>query len=110
MKLEDYFDFLSPDDIRLKGHRIGIDNVLAYYLQWGFKKVCSVAFRHRALALKTLFQIFADFLISSALRLKATLRTISKKFSTRFAGNKKESKKTKDQRTDCPERTVRTES
>jgi uncharacterized protein (DUF433 family) len=33
MKLEDYFDFLSPDDIRLKGHRIGIDNVLAYYLQ-----------------------------------------------------------------------------
>jgi len=33
MKLEDYFDFLSPDDIRLKGHRIGIDNVLAYYVQ-----------------------------------------------------------------------------
>ena len=32
MKLEDYFDFLSPDDIRLKGHRIGIDDVLSYYL------------------------------------------------------------------------------
>ncbi len=32
MKLEDYFDFLSPDDIRLKGHRIGIDDVLDYYL------------------------------------------------------------------------------
>ena len=31
--LEDYFDFLSPDDIRLKGHRIGIDNVLEYYLE-----------------------------------------------------------------------------
>lgn len=29
--LEDYFEFLSPDDIRLKGHRIGIDNVLDYY-------------------------------------------------------------------------------
>ncbi len=25
--LEDYFEFLSPDDIQLKGHRIGIDNV-----------------------------------------------------------------------------------
>jgi uncharacterized protein (DUF433 family) len=32
-KLEDYFDFLSADDICLKGHRIGIDNVLNYYLE-----------------------------------------------------------------------------
>lgn len=33
MQLEDYFIFLSADDIRIKGHRIGIDNVLDYYLQ-----------------------------------------------------------------------------
>ncbi|MHC0062862.1 DUF433 domain-containing protein [Nostoc sp. UIC 10890] len=33
MQLEDYFEFLDPDDIRLKGHRIGIDNVIQYYLQ-----------------------------------------------------------------------------
>ncbi len=33
MRLEDYFDFLSPEDIRLKGHRIGIDDVLYYYLE-----------------------------------------------------------------------------
>jgi uncharacterized protein (DUF433 family) len=33
MQLEDYFDFLSPTDIRLKGHRIGIDTVLSYYLE-----------------------------------------------------------------------------
>ncbi|MGK7894707.1 MAG: DUF433 domain-containing protein [Xenococcus sp. (in: cyanobacteria)] len=32
MLLEDYFDFLSPDDIRIKGHRIGIDNVLEPFL------------------------------------------------------------------------------
>ena len=32
-QLEDYFDFLSPDDIRLKGHRIGIDDVLSFYLE-----------------------------------------------------------------------------
>ncbi|WP_036477356.1 DUF433 domain-containing protein [Myxosarcina sp. GI1] len=31
--LEDYFDFCSADDIRLKGHRIGIDTVLNYYLE-----------------------------------------------------------------------------
>jgi uncharacterized protein (DUF433 family) len=33
MNLEDYFEFLSPDDIRFKGHRIGIDDVLYYYLE-----------------------------------------------------------------------------
>jgi uncharacterized protein (DUF433 family) len=33
MKLEDYFIFLSENDIRIKGHRIGIDNVLFYYLE-----------------------------------------------------------------------------
>ncbi|MBG1271669.1 DUF433 domain-containing protein [Nostoc sp. WHI] len=33
MQLEDYFEFLDPDDIRIKGHRIGIDNVIQYYLQ-----------------------------------------------------------------------------
>ena len=39
MQLEDYFDFLgtdvreprSSDAIRIKGHRIGIENVLSYY-------------------------------------------------------------------------------
>jgi uncharacterized protein (DUF433 family) len=33
MQLEDYFEFLDSDDIRIKGHRIGIDNVIQYYLQ-----------------------------------------------------------------------------
>jgi uncharacterized protein (DUF433 family) len=33
MQLEDYFEFLDPDDIRIKVHRIGIDNVIQYYLQ-----------------------------------------------------------------------------
>ena len=33
MQLEDYFEFLSPDDIRIKGHRVGIDDVLYYYLE-----------------------------------------------------------------------------
>jgi uncharacterized protein (DUF433 family) len=32
MQLEDYFEFLDPDDIRIKGHRIGIDDVLALYV------------------------------------------------------------------------------
>lgn len=32
MQLEDYFEFLGPDDIRLKGHRIGIESVLYEYI------------------------------------------------------------------------------
>jgi uncharacterized protein (DUF433 family) len=32
MHLEDYFDFQAPDDIRIKGHRIGIETVLYDYI------------------------------------------------------------------------------
>lgn len=32
MKLEEYFDFLAPDDIRIKGTRIGIESVLYEYI------------------------------------------------------------------------------
>ncbi len=31
MLLEDYLDFVGPDQIRIKGHRIGIEHVLEYY-------------------------------------------------------------------------------
>lgn len=32
MQLEDYFDFLAPNEIRLKGHRIWIEDVLYEYI------------------------------------------------------------------------------
>ncbi|NER99293.1 MAG: DUF433 domain-containing protein [Symploca sp. SIO1B1] len=32
MQLENYFNFLAPDDIRLKGTRIGIETILFDYL------------------------------------------------------------------------------
>lgn len=32
VQLEDYFDFLDPSDIRLKGSRIGIESVLYEYV------------------------------------------------------------------------------
>lgn len=31
MQLEDYLDLISPDVIRLKGHRVGIEDVIARY-------------------------------------------------------------------------------
>jgi uncharacterized protein (DUF433 family) len=33
MQLEDFFDFLDPTDIRLKGSRVGIEHVLYEYIQ-----------------------------------------------------------------------------
>ena len=35
MKLEDYFDFLAPNDIRVKGTRVGIETILLDYLSLG---------------------------------------------------------------------------
>jgi uncharacterized protein (DUF433 family) len=32
MQLEDYFDFLAPNDIRIKGSRVGIESVLYDYI------------------------------------------------------------------------------
>lgn len=33
MRLEDYFEFIEPDQIRIKGHRIGIESILRKYLE-----------------------------------------------------------------------------
>ncbi len=35
MDLDDYFDILAPDDIRIKGTRIGIESVLYEYIHRG---------------------------------------------------------------------------
>ncbi len=35
MHLEEYFEFLAPDDIRIKGHRLGIESVLYEYIHRG---------------------------------------------------------------------------
>jgi uncharacterized protein (DUF433 family) len=32
MHLEEYFDILDPNDIRIKGHRVGIESILYEYL------------------------------------------------------------------------------
>lgn len=35
MQLEDYFDVLAPNDIRVKGTRVGIETILVDYLELG---------------------------------------------------------------------------
>ena len=32
MQLDEYFEFLEPNDIRIKGHRVGIESILRKYL------------------------------------------------------------------------------
>jgi uncharacterized protein (DUF433 family) len=32
MQLEDFFEFVEPNHIRIKGHRIGIESILTKYL------------------------------------------------------------------------------
>ena len=58
MQLEQYFDFLAPDDIRIKGHRIGIESVLYEYL---FREQTPEQIARRFPSL-TLEQIYATIL------------------------------------------------
>lgn len=58
MKLESYFDFLAPDDIRIKKTRIGIESVLYEYI-YRNKTAEQIAERFPTLRLE---QIYATIL------------------------------------------------
>ncbi|MBU4226132.1 MAG: DUF433 domain-containing protein [Chloroflexi bacterium] len=53
MELERYFDFLSPDDIRIKGTRVGIETVLDDYLDGASPE--EIAARYRTLTLEQVY-------------------------------------------------------
>jgi uncharacterized protein (DUF433 family) len=57
MEVERYFDFLSPEDIRIKGTRIGIETLLEDYLEGASPE--EIAARYRNL---TLEQVYATIL------------------------------------------------
>ena len=58
MQLENYFDFLAPDDIRVKGSRIGIESILYEYI---YREQSPDAIKDRFPSL-TLEQIYATIL------------------------------------------------
>jgi uncharacterized protein (DUF433 family) len=58
MKLEDYFNFLESDDIRLKGTRIGIEHILYQYI-YRSQTPEEIAERFRTV---TLEQVYATIL------------------------------------------------
>ncbi|MEE8389508.1 MAG: DUF433 domain-containing protein [Anaerolineae bacterium] len=54
MKLEDYFDFLAPNDIRGKGTRVGIETILSDYLSLGLFPE-QIAVRYWTLSLEQVY-------------------------------------------------------
>lgn len=54
MQLEDYFDFLAPNDIRVKGTRVGIETILFDYLDLGLFAE-QIAARYRTLTLEQVY-------------------------------------------------------
>ncbi len=58
MQIEEYFNFLAEDDIRIKGTRIGIETVLDAYIHEG-KTAEAIADRYHTV---TLEQVYATIL------------------------------------------------
>ncbi len=58
MQLEDYFDFDSPNEIRIKGHRVWIEHILSEYLYYA-QTAEEIAERFDTL---TLEQVYATIL------------------------------------------------
>ena len=52
MQIEDYFNFLAENDIRIKGTRIGIETVLDEYIHEG-KTAEAIAERYHTVTLKS---------------------------------------------------------
>ncbi len=60
MKLEDYMDFLDPLDIRVKGTRIGLDDVVYAYRQGMTPD--EIAVRYHSLTLEQVHGVIAYYL------------------------------------------------
>ena len=58
--MEIYFDFLSPDDIRIKGTRVGIETVLDDYLRGASPE--EIVTRYRTLTLEQVYATITHYL------------------------------------------------
>lgn len=54
MKLEDYFEALAPDDIRVKGTRVGLETILWDYLELGLF-LEQIAARYHTISLEQVY-------------------------------------------------------
>ena len=61
MELESYFDFLAPDDIRVKGTRIGIETILYEYIHRS-QSPEAIAARYPSLTLEQVYATITYYL------------------------------------------------
>jgi uncharacterized protein (DUF433 family) len=61
MELESYFDFLAPDDIRVKGTRIGIETILYEHIHRG-QPPEAIAARYPSLTLEQVYATITYYL------------------------------------------------
>ncbi|MFO1433363.1 MAG: DUF433 domain-containing protein [Candidatus Competibacteraceae bacterium] len=61
MELESYFEFLAPDDIRVRGTRIGIETILYDYLHRG-QSPEDIVVRYRSVALEQVYATITYYL------------------------------------------------
>ncbi|MBM3240083.1 DUF433 domain-containing protein [Candidatus Poribacteria bacterium] len=62
MQLEDYFNFLAPNDIRLKGTRVGIERILYDYIHRGWSPEKIEATYRPALTLEQVYATITYYL------------------------------------------------
>lgn len=74
MQLEDYFDFLAPNDIRVKGTRVGIETILFDYLDLGLFPE-QIATRYRTLSLEQVYATLTYYWRNRE-QVKAYLRSV----------------------------------
>ena len=65
MGMEGYFDFLAPDDIRLKGTRVGIETVLYDYIHRS-QSPEAIAARYPSLTLEQVYATITYYLHNRA--------------------------------------------
>lgn len=61
MQLEEYFDFFSADDIRVKGTRVGVETILYEYLH-GSQSPEAIAARYPSLTLEQVYATITYYL------------------------------------------------
>ncbi len=60
MQFEDYFDFLAPTDIRVRGTRVGIETILNDYLDLGLFPE-DIVLRYPTLSLEAVYATIAYY-------------------------------------------------
>ena len=60
MNLENYFEFLAPDRIRVKGHRMGIETIIESFLNGC--EPSEIAIEYPGLALETIYATITYYL------------------------------------------------